>query len=236
MSINDSCLAELEKSLANNLFLKGAHPTQADASTFAKFIEEKCVPDQDKYPSVWAWYSLMVLFEDEVIKSWKPAEKPHEKHEGKKEGKKEGKGKKGKGKEKGEEKEKKEENVDDMDLFGEETEEEKKAKEEMKNKNKEKKKEKKKPIDKSHVIMEIKGWDKDQDLEALAKKIISTIKKDGLQWNTGYKLEEVAFGIKKLIIACLIEDEKCSLQEIQDELESWTDDVQSVDVVSFNKS
>ena len=236
MSINDSCLAELEKSLANNLFLKGAHPTQDDASTFAKFIEEKCVPDQDKYPSVWAWYSLMVLFEDEVIKSWKPAEKPHEKHEGKKEGKKEGKGKKGKGKEKGEEKEKKEENVDDMDLFGEETEEEKKAKEEMKNKNKEKKKEKKKPIDKSHVIMEIKGWDKDQDLEALAKKIINTIKKDGLQWNTGYKLEEVAFGIKKLIIACLIEDEICSLQDIQDELESWTDDVQSVDVVSFNKS
>ena len=50
MSINDSCLAELEKSLANNLFLKGAHPTQDDASTFAKFIEEKCVPDQDKYP------------------------------------------------------------------------------------------------------------------------------------------------------------------------------------------
>ena len=65
-----------------------------------------------------------------------------------------------------------------MDLFGEETEEEKKAKEEMKAKKKEKK-EKKKPIDKSHVILEIKGWEKDQDLEALAKKIISTIKKDG---------------------------------------------------------
>ena len=101
---------------------------------------------------------------------------------------------------------------------------------------KESKKGKKKEVDKSHVILEIKGWDAEQDLEDLAKKIISTIKKDGLQWNTGYKLEEVAFGIKKLIIACLIEDEKCSLQEIQDELESWTDDVQSVDVVSFNKS
>ena len=42
-----------------------------------------------------------------------------------------------------------------MDLFGEETEEEKKAKEEMKAK----KKEKKKPVDKSHVILEIKGWE-----------------------------------------------------------------------------
>ena len=220
MSIEESCLVELEKSLANNLFIKGAHPSQEDATTFAKFEEAKCVPDQDKYPSVWAWYSLMVLFEDEVIKSWKPAEKPQ------------GKGKK---EEKEEEKEEKAEE-DDMDLFGEENEDDKKAKEEMKKKNKEKKKDKKKPIDKSHVIMEIKGWEENQDLEALAKKIISTIKKDGLQWNTGYKLEEVAFGIKKLVIAFLAEDDKVSVQEITDELESWEDEIQSVDVVSFNKS
>ena len=232
MSIEESCLVELEKSLANNLFLKGAHPSQEDATTFAKFEEAKCVPDQDKYPSVWAWYSLMVLFEDEVIKSWKPAEKPQEKGKGNK-----GKGKDKKGKKK-EEKEEKEEKGgdDDMDLFGEETEEEKKAKEEMKKKNKDKKKEKKKPIDKSHVIIEVKGYEKEQDLEALAKKIISTIKKDGLQWNSGYKLEEVAFGIKKLVIAFLAEDEKVSVQEIVDELESWSDEIQSVDVVAFNKS
>ena len=232
MSIEESCLVELEKSLANNLFLKGAHPSQEDATTFAKFEEAKCVPDQDKYPSVWAWYSLMVLFEDEVIKSWKPAEKPQAKGKGNK-----GKGKDKKGKKK-EEKEEKEEKGgdDDMDLFGEETEEEKKAKEEMKKKNKDKKKEKKKPIDKSHVIIEVKGYEKEQDLEALAKKIISTIKRDGLQWNTGYKLEEVAFGIKKLVIAFLAEDEKVSVQEIVDELESWNDEIQSVDVVSFNKS
>ena len=240
MSLDDSCLGELEKSLANNLFLKGAHPTQDDATTFAKFVEAKCVPDQDKYPSVWAWYSLMVLFEDEVIKSWKPSEKPQDKKQG------QGKGKKDKGKKENEEKPKKgkekkpkkeeEENIDEEDLFGEETEAEKKLKEEMKKKNKEKKDKGKKNVDKSHVIMEIKGWEKDQDLEALAKKIIDTIKKDGLQWNTGYKLEEVAFGIKKLIIAFLAEDDKVSVQEIQEELESWEDDIQSVEVVSFNKA
>ena len=83
MSIEESCLAELEKCLANSLFIRGAQPTQEDATNFAKFVEAKCVPDQDKYPSVWAWYSLMVLFEDEVIKSWKPAEKPQEKKGGK---------------------------------------------------------------------------------------------------------------------------------------------------------
>ena len=182
MSIEETSLVELEKNLENKMFLNGAHPSQKDAVTFAKFKNSEYVPEQDKYPSLWAWYSLMVLFEDEVIKSWKPAEMSQEK---------------GKGKGKGE---------------------------------------KKKPIDKSHVIMEIKGLEQEQDLETLAKKIINTIKKDGLQWNTGYKLEEVAFGIKKLVIAFLAEDNKVSVQEIVDELESWEDEIQSVDVVSFNKA
>ena len=234
MSVEESCLVDLEKSLANNLFIKGAHPTEEDAKAFCKFVEAKCVPDQDKYPSVWAWYSLMVLFEDEVIKSWKPAEKPHEKKPGK-DNKKGGKDKKKKDKPKVEkEKEPKEE--DDLDLFGEENEEDIPIKEQMKKKNKEKKKEKKKEVEKSHVIMEIKGWEEGQDLNALAEKIINTVKKDGLQWNKGYKLEEVAFGIKKLVIAFLAEDEKVSVQEITDELESWEDEIQSVDIISFNKS
>ena len=230
MSIEESFLADLEKRLENNLFIKGAQPSYEDAVNFNKLYEAKFIPDQDKYPSVWAWYSLMVVFEDEVVNSWKPTEKPKEQKGGK------GKdhGKKGKKEEKKEKKEEKED--DDLDLFGEENEEDKKAKDELKKKNKESKKGKKKEVDKSHVILEIKGWDAEQDLEALAKKIISTIKKDGLQWNTGYKLEEVAFGIKKLVIAFLAEDEKCSVQEIQDELESWKDDIQSVDIVSFNKS
>ena len=232
MSVEESFLADLEKKLANNLFVKGAQPSHEDAEAFEKFITAKCVPDQDKFPSVWAWYSLMVLFEDEVIKSWKASPKPEQ-------GKKGGKGKGGKKEDKKPEKEEKKEEKkeeDDMDLFGEETEEDKQAKEEMKKKNKDKKKGKKKEVDKSHVILEVKGWEADQDLEALAKKIINTIKKDGLSWNTGYKLEEVAFGVKKLIIAFLAEDDKCSVQEITDELESWENDIQSVEVVSFNKA
>ena len=227
MSVEESVLADLEKKLEHNLFVKGAQPSQDDAEAFAKFVEAKAVPDQDKYPSVWAWYSLMVLFEDEVIKSWKPQGK-QEQHKKEKGGKEDKKDKKEDKNEKAEE--------DDLDLFGEETEEDKKAKEEMKKKNKDKKGKKKKEVDKSHVILEIKGWDAEQDLEALAKKIISTIKMDGLSWNTGYKLEEVAFGIKKLVIAFLAEDEKVSVQEIIDTLESWQDEIQSVETVSFNKA
>ena len=229
MSVEESVLADLEKKLENNLFVKGAQPSHDDAEAFAKFVEAKVVPDQDKYPSVWAWYSLMVLFEDEVIKSWKPQQGKQEQHKKEKGGK---GGKKNKNEEKKEEKAEE----DDLDLFGDETEEDKKAKEEMKQKNKEKKGKKKKEVDKSHVILEIKGWDAEQDLEALAKKIISTIKMDGLSWNTGYKLEEVAFGIKKLVIAFLAEDDKVSVQEIIDTLESWEDEIQSVETVSFNKA
>ena len=229
MSVEESVLADLEKKLENNLFVKGAQPSHDDAEAFAKFVEAKVVPDQDKYPSVWAWYSLMVLFEDEIIKSWKPQQGKQEQHKKEKGGK---GGKKNKNEEKKEEKAEE----DDLDLFGDETEEDKKAKEEMKQKNKEKKGKKKKEVDKSHVILEIKGWDAEQDLEALAKKIISTIKMDGLSWNTGYKLEEVAFGIKKLVIAFLAEDDKVSVQEIIDTLESWEDEIQSVETVSFNKA
>ena len=61
------------------------------------------------------------------------------------------------------------------------------------------------------------------------------MKKDGLNWNLDYKLEEMGFGIKKLIIGFIVEDEKCSVQEIVDEIESWENDIQSIEVVSFNK-
>ena len=98
------------------------------------------------------------------------------------------------------------------------------------------KKGKKKLVDKYYVTIEVKGWEKDQDLGALAKKIISTIKKDGLKWNTGYKLEEVAFGIKKLVITFFYEEDKISVEQLIDELESWEDEIQSVDIVSVHKS
>ena len=121
MSVEESVLADLEKKLEKNLFVNGAQPSQDDAQAFEKFITAKCVPDQDKFPSVWAWYSLMVLFEDEVIKSWKPSGKPNQQQQ--KGGKGEKGGKKGK-KDKKEEKPKKDDDVDvdDLDLFGEETE------------------------------------------------------------------------------------------------------------------
>ncbi len=55
-------------------------------------------------------------------------------------------------------------------------------------------------------------------------------------WKTEYKKEPIAFGIFKLVVGMVIEDEKVSVDEdIVNMLQEWDDAVQSVDIVSFNK-
>jgi len=70
--------------------------------------------------------------------------------------------------------------------------------------------------------------------EDLANKIM-TIEKDGLFWKKEFKIEEVAFGAKKVVIGCVIEDEKISIDDIADIIQSWDDVVQSVDIAVFSK-
>lgn len=57
------------------------------------------------------------------------------------------------------------------------------------------------------------------------------IEQDGLVWGAS-KLVAVGFGIKKLQINLVIEDEKVSLDELQQTIEEFEDHVQSTDVVS----
>ena len=55
-------------------------------------------------------------------------------------------------------------------------------------------------------------------------------------WGQEHKLVPVAYGIKKLIISCVVEDEKVGMDDIIDIItERWEDDVQSVDVQSMSK-
>ena len=68
----------------------------------------------------------------------------------------------------------------------------------------------------------------------LAKKIIDTIKIDGLTWNNQPKKLDVAFGIQKLQMGCVIEDDKVLTDDIFEPIESW-EDVQSVDMVGMQK-
>lgn len=65
----------------------------------------------------------------------------------------------------------------------------------------------------------------------LLEAAVRAIEKDGLVWGAS-TLVPVGFGIKKLQITLVIEDDKISLSDLQEEIEEIEDFVQSTDIVS----
>ena len=63
---------------------------------------------------------------------------------------------------------------------------------------------------------------------------VRSIEQDGLVWG-GSKLIPVGFGIKKLQINLVVEDEKVSLDELQDKIAEFEDYVQSSDIAAMQK-
>ena len=63
---------------------------------------------------------------------------------------------------------------------------------------------------------------------------VRSIEKDGLVWGAS-TLIPVGFGIKKLQINLVVEDEKVSLDELQDEIAEFEDYVQSSDIAAMQK-
>jgi elongation factor 1-beta len=86
----------------------------------------------------------------------------------------------------------------------------------------------------SLVVLEVKPWEADTDLEAVWK-MICQYKQEGLVWGESFKLEPVAFGVKKLVMSCVIDDDKVLMDDITDNIEAMEDHVQSVQVCSMNK-
>lgn len=72
--------------------------------------------------------------------------------------------------------------------------------------------------------------DDETDIKALEASVRS-IQKDGLLWGAS-KLVPVGYGLNKLQISLVIEDEKVSLQDLEDEISGFEDYVQSTDIVS----
>ena len=87
----------------------------------------------------------------------------------------------------------------------------------------------------SLVMLEVKPLDDQVNLDDLAKKIFAEITQDGLFWKTEYKKEPVAFTIFKLIIGFSLEDEKVSVDDVVERIESLDEFVQSVEIAAFNK-
>ena len=221
MSVTEATFQEWDTKLAENNFFGGDLPNAEDNENF-KALNGAEPPST--LANVWAWFLIVNTFTAEVRESWKAPQ-----------GKGGKKGKKGKKEDKKEEK--KEEEVDEFDdMFGEDEDDaEAAAAAAAKAKDAQKKSKKAAPVAKSILLFEVKPWEAGQDLDALAAKILA-IEQDGLLWKTEYKKEPIGYGIFKLVIGCTIEDDKVSVDDLQDRIATdFEEEVQSVDILAFNK-
>jgi len=128
---------------------------------------------------------------------------------------------------------------DDFDMFGsdeeeeEETEEEKAKKAELLKKYHEKKSKKPVIIAKSNIILDVKPWDDETDMVEM-ERLVRTIEMDGLLWGDS-KLVAVGYGIKKLQISCVVEDDKVGTDVLDEQISAFENHVQSIDIAAFNK-
>ncbi|XP_074000831.1 elongation factor 1-delta [Numenius arquata] len=130
-----------------------------------------------------------------------------------------------------------EDDDDDIDLFGSDDEEEDqeaaKVREERLRQYAEKKAKKPGLIAKSSILLDVKPWDDETDM-AKMEECVRSIHMDGLVWGAS-KLVPVGYGIKKLQIQCVVEDEKVGTDILEEEITKFEDYVQSVDIAAFNK-
>ncbi|KAE9106088.1 hypothetical protein PF010_g12751 [Phytophthora fragariae] len=215
----DAGLKKLNGFLTNRSYIEGFQFSAADAALFQQFA---AVPDAAKFANVYRWYvhAAAKLGLRAILVTKKAAAAPKAAAPAKKAAKEE------------------DEDDDDDDLFGDDDEEEDEAAKAAAAKRAEaakaSKKEKKKPVERSQVVIEVKPWEAETDLEELAAKI-KALPVEGLTWGEGHKLVPVAFGIKKLLVQCIIIDDLVLLDDITEAIEGFEDYVQSVDIASMNK-
>uniref|UniRef100_A0A2R9A4B4 Translation elongation factor EF1B beta/delta subunit guanine nucleotide exchange domain-containing protein n=1 Tax=Pan paniscus TaxID=9597 RepID=A0A2R9A4B4_PANPA len=121
-------------------------------------------------------------------------------------------------------------NDDDTDLFGSDNEEEdKKAaqlQEERLQQYTEKKAKKPELVAKSSILLDFKPWDDETDMAQL-EACVRSIQLEGL-------LVPVGYGIRKLQIQCVVEDDKVGT-DLLEEITKFEEHVQTVDIAAFNK-
>jgi len=127
---------------------------------------------------------------------------------------------------------------EDIDLFGSSDEEENVEKERIKQQRldayAEKKSKKPALIAKSSVLLDVKPWDDETDI-AVMETNVRSIEMPGLIWGAAKQIP-LAYGIKKLQILCVIEDDKVSVEDLIEKItDDFADYVQSVDIAAFNK-
>uniref|UniRef100_A0A3P8UGH8 Eukaryotic translation elongation factor 1 delta a (guanine nucleotide exchange protein) n=1 Tax=Amphiprion percula TaxID=161767 RepID=A0A3P8UGH8_AMPPE len=124
---------------------------------------------------------------------------------------------------------------DDIDLFGSDDDDEEATRLKQERLDAYAAKKAKKPalIAKSSIILDVKPWDDETDMAQL-EQCVRSVQMDGLLWGAS-KLVPVGYGIKKLQINCVVEDDKVGTDILEEEITKFEDFVQSVDVAAFNK-
>ncbi|KAF2686453.1 elongation factor 1 beta subunit [Lentithecium fluviatile CBS 122367] len=221
--VTDAGLTLLNNWLKTRSYIVGYTPSQADVKVFQQV---KTIPAPEKFPYAWRWYNHILTWESEFDTLPGDPTKDHTAY----------------GPEQTElpvnpaKAPAAEEEDDEVDLFGsdeEEDEEAEKLKAERLAEYNKKKAGKVKPAAKSIVTMDVKPWDDETDLEQLKANVLA-IEQDGLTWGAS-KFVAVGFGIKKLQINLVVEDDKVSTDELQQKIEEDEDHVQSTDIVAMQK-
>ncbi|EFY87901.1 hypothetical protein J3459_010308 [Metarhizium acridum] len=221
--LTDAGLTLLNNWVQTRSYIAGYSATQADVACF-KALKE--APDAKKFPHAARWYKHIATFEDEFASLSGDASKPYTVY----------------GPEAAEvtlnpaKAPAAADDDDDVDLFGSDEEDDAEAervREERLAEYRKKKEAKPKTIAKSVVTLDVKPWDDETDMVGLESSVRG-IEKDGLVWGAS-KLIPVGFGIKKLQINLVVEDEKISLDELQEEIQEFEDYVQSTDIAAMQK-
>jgi len=207
-------LEELNKFLAENSYISGYTPSKADLSVFDALGKAPA----GNVPHVQRWYRHIASFSAQERNAWggqalpqvaggKPTTQSAAADDD-----------------------------DDVDLFASDEEEDAEAariREERLTAYNAKKSKKPVLIAKSSVLLDVKPWDDETDMKKMEEHV-RTVVMEGLIWGAS-KLVPVGYGINKLQIMCVIEDDKVSTEELTEKIEAFEDFVQSVDIAAFNK-
>lgn len=213
----ESRLAAVDAHLANRSYIVGYQPSQADTTVY-KALCGHSLPSE--FLHLTRWYRHISSYGSEVEKFPGPKQtmvqlgfhsQPISSNE---------------------------QNEDeDFELFGSDDEAESAAADRLKEERirmyEEKKKKKEAVIAKSNIILDVKPWDDETNMADM-EQAVRSIAADGLLWGAS-KLVPLAYGIRKLQISCIVEDDKIGVDFLEEEITKFEDIVQSVDIAAFNK-
>ncbi|KZT64196.1 hypothetical protein DAEQUDRAFT_732924 [Daedalea quercina L-15889] len=210
-------LAKLNAHLITRSYVEGYTPSQADVHVY-KAISS--APDASAYPAVARWYTHIKSYTAE-FDSFSGSSKAGEAFFGGGAAAKEAAAG---------------DDDDEVDLFGSDDEEDAEAeriKAERVAAYNAKKAAKPKTVAKSVVTFEVKPWDDETDMQKL-EEAVRSIEMDGLVWGAS-KLVPIGYGIRKLQITLVVEDELVSLDDLQEKVAELEEYVQSSDIAAMQK-